>query len=270
MTADPVAELRAEVERLTRALEEVSRERDALAEDYKSMERESGDVGSDLRELGYYAKTVAHDFNNLLVGILGNTRLALMDLSPFSPCRPLMEEAESAAMRAAKLANQMLAFSGRFVAQQDSPPLPRVEGEERWQGTGNILVVDDEETVRQLAKRVLEKFGFRVVMADSGARALEIYRAHGAEIAAVLLDMSMPELDGLATFHRLRQHDSNAKVILTSGYEAEDALAQADTEGLAGFIQKPYLPEDLISQLQVLLDPGTPPKPAGPLDPAPR
>lgn len=209
-----------------------------------------------LQELGRYASSVAHDFNNLLVGILGNSRLALMDLSTYSPCRPLIQEVETAAMRAAELANQMLVFTGRFIRGKTTqePPIHHVE---TWRSHGNVLVVDDEEMVRSLAKRVLHKVGFKVMTVEDGARAVELFRAHASEITAVLLDMTMPGPDGEQTFYELRRIRPDIKVLLSSGYDVKDAVARLRDEGLAGFIHKPYLPEELIAHLRAIVEPGT-------------
>ena len=210
-------------------------------------------AGGDLHHLGEYASHVAHDFNNLLVGILGNSRLALMDLSPFSPCRPLVQEVESAALRAAELANQMLAKTGHF-ASGPRPVSDSVAVGPSWKTEGNVLVVDDEEMVRTLAKRVLAKVGFGVIAAEDGRRALDVFRAHSREITAVLLDMTMPGLDGEQTFHELRRIRPDIKVLLSSGYDAQEAVARLSRDGLAGFIHKPYLPEDLIQTLRAVIE----------------
>ena len=216
----------------------------------------SGTRPQDIEGLGHFAGSIAHDLNNLLVGILGNAGLALMDLSVFSPCRPLIREVETAAQRAAELTNRMLSFTDGARSGVESPvtAAPAVPEGADWRGTGLILVVDDEKMVRSLARRVLEKFGFRVMTADDGLRALEIFRPHAAEIVAVLLDVTMPNLDGAETFREMRSLRPDIRVILSSGYDQREAMSKVASEELAGFLRKPYLPMDLIDRVREVLE----------------
>ena len=107
-------------------------------------------------------------------------------------------------------------------------------------GHGIVLVVDDEEHVRRVASRVLRRLGFEVLTAEDGREALAIYRSHQDEIVLVLLDMMMPRMGGERTFTELRRIDADVRVLLTSGYNEQDAVARFVGRGLAGFIQKPY------------------------------
>ena len=225
---------------------------DALAQ----LEQEAGSRSRDVEGLGHFAGSIAHDLNNLLVGILGNAGLALMDLSSFSPCRPLIQEVESAAQRAAELTGRMLALTGRAQPAVEAPaPAAAAQPEgPAWRGSGLVLVVDDEPAVRSLARRVLEKFGFRVMTADDGLRALEIFRAHATEFVAVLLDVTMPHLDGAETFLEMRRLRPDVKVVLSSGYDQRDAMRKIASEGPAGFLHKPYLPQDLIDRVREALE----------------
>jgi PAS domain S-box-containing protein len=110
-----------------------------------------------------------------------------------------------------------------------------------WRGTGTVLVVDDDETVCALACRMLAMLGFATVVAGDGRRALEVYGEHRGDIVCVLLDLTMPHMDGAEAFHALRRLDSNARVIMSSGYNEQEVTRRFHGEGLAGFIQKPYL-----------------------------
>ncbi len=210
----------------------------------------------DIEGLGRFAGSIAHDLNNLLVGILGNAGLALMDLSTFSPCRPLIQEVETSAQRAAELTNRMLAFTGNDPPAAESPDDVANGHPETtaWRGKGLVLVVDDEMTVRSLARRVLEKFGFRVMTADDGLKALEIFRPHATEFVVVLLDVTMPNLDGAETFLEMRRLRPDVKVILSSGYDQREAMRKIAQEELAGFLHKPYLPMDLVDRVREALE----------------
>ena len=133
-----------------------------------------------------------------------------------------------------------------------SEPAPS-DGRQR----GTMLVVDDDETVRTVTRRILERAGFDVLLAADGIAALDIYRANPG-IVLVLLDMTMPRMDGEECFRELRHLDPLVRVVLTSGYNEQDATTRFVGKGLAGFIQKPYRPADLIERINALLSPPGP------------
>ncbi len=369
-----------------------------------------------LESLGVLAGGIAHDFNNLLTGIIGNASLATMDLPPGSPLHPYIDDISRAALRAADLCKQMLAYSGRgrFVVQQldlgqlveetaqmlqisiskkavlrfhlekNLPPvdadatqlrqvimnlvinaseaigdksgvialttgLTRVdraylggtmlapelaEGEyvflevsdngcgmgaetqarifdpfyttkftgrglglaavlgivrghkgalkvysekgrgttfkllfpiatglgeaaaevpvapARWQGRGTVLVVDDEETIRSTVARMLRLTGFEPVLVCDGREAVEVYRAEPGRFALVLLDLTMPHMDGEETFTELRRLRADVRVVLMSGFNQQEALVRFPGKGLASFLQKPFDMEALRAVLQ--------------------
>ncbi len=382
-----------------------------------------------LESLGVLAGGIAHDFNNLLMVMLGYAGLIMADLSPMSPVRSSVKEIEKAAKRAAALANQMLAYSGkgRFVVEPiqlgqlieemahlidvsiskkavlkyrfaedipsfdgDAPqirqvimnivtnaseaiedengvivlstgamdcdraylddvnwgmsagleePLPEgiytfvevadtgcgmdeeakgklfepffstkftgrglgmaavlgivrghdgairiqskvgegttlrilfparkpgeendsgIEGNgedkaEKWRGSGTILIVDDEESVCAVGKQTLRRMGFSVLTAPDGCEAVETFRKHADEIVCVLLDMTMPQMDGEQAFYELQHICPDVKVILCSGYSMQDATQHFSGEDLAGFLQKPYTAAVLRGKLQEVL-----------------
>lgn len=113
-------------------------------------------------------------------------------------------------------------------------------------GSELVLVVDDEPMITDLAREILLRYGYSVLTAAGGDEAIGIYERRSGEIAAVILDMIMPGLDGRAVFRRLREMDPDVKVIASSGYshdrDADDLLKQ----GAAGFVQKPYRISELI------------------------
>ena len=123
-----------------------------------------------------------------------------------------------------------------------------------WRGTGTMLVVDDEDSVRTVSTRMLEAMGFTVRPAMSGNAALEIFREHRKEIVGVLLDLTMPQLDGAATFKEMRQIDPDIRVLLMSGFTEQDAVNRFAGKGLAGFIQKPFKSETLQSKLRAIFE----------------
>jgi len=118
-----------------------------------------------------------------------------------------------------------------------------------------VLVVDDEDTVRHVGRRMLEKLGFEVMTASEGREALEIFKDHGDQIACVLLDLTMPFMDGQECFREIRRIRQDVPVILSSGYNEQDATQRFVGKGLAGFIQKPYVSETLKVKLLEVLAP---------------
>lgn len=112
-----------------------------------------------------------------------------------------------------------------------------VEGE--WRGSGVALLVDDEETVRAIGAEMLRELGFSVVTAADGDEALEIFRTTG-NIGLVILDLTMPHMDGEQCFMALRQMDPNVRIIMSSGFSEHEVTQKFAGKGLAGFVQKPY------------------------------
>ncbi len=365
-----------------------------------------------LESLGVLAGGIAHDFNNLLVGILGNVELARDDLSSASPVLSCLTGIETAAKRAADLARQMLAYSGRGRFQiQDldvnelveemsrllmvsrsknvvlkynfSPNLPAVRADATqmrqiimnlvtnaseaigtvsgvvsittgamdcdraylealqldrefpegqyvffevsdtgsgmdqetvdrvfdpffttkftgrglgmsavlgiirghegaiklysepgkgttvkvllpalehgvvrrdtdpggahasWLGRGWVLLVDDDETVLSVGGRMLERIGFDVVGASDGREALALFKERPDHFDYVLLDLTMPHMDGEETFRELRRVSKTVQVVLSSGYNERDVTERFAGKGLAGFLAKPYTAADV-------------------------
>ncbi len=124
-----------------------------------------------------------------------------------------------------------------------------------FNGSGTVLIVDDEEGVREFATMLLEDCGFDVLTANDGLQGVELFQQHQDKIRAVLMDMTMPKMDGKACFSALKLINPDVKVILSSGYNEQDATNRFVGKGLAGFIQKPYEPDKLIEKLQAILLP---------------
>ncbi|NVN99465.1 MAG: ABC transporter substrate-binding protein [Geobacteraceae bacterium] len=110
---------------------------------------------------------------------------------------------------------------------------------DRWQGHGNILLVDDEEAIREIGSELLTGLGFTVLTASEGLEAIEIYTA-GNDIDLVILDLTMPKMNGIDCYCELKKINPDVKVIISSGYSEEDVIQQFSGQEIAGFIQKPY------------------------------
>jgi CheY-like chemotaxis protein len=117
-------------------------------------------------------------------------------------------------------------------------------------GTGNLLIVDDEEAVRGVVARMCSNMGFEVFTATDGVHALDVYKEKANRIDAVLLDLTMPHMDGEETFREVRRMNPDAFVLLMSGFNEQEAMGRFVGKGLAGFIQKPFTPEQLREKLR--------------------
>ncbi len=124
-------------------------------------------------------------------------------------------------------------------------------GDEVFSGT--ILVVDDEEMIRELAREALQELGFEVLTAVNGLEALKIYEDNQDKIRAVLLDLMMPVMDGVRTFENLRKVNPELNVVLCSGYNEQEATQKFQNQGLAGFLHKPFTMADLKRELKKVI-----------------
>jgi CheY-like chemotaxis protein len=111
--------------------------------------------------------------------------------------------------------------------------------------TGTALVVDDEETVRTVSARMLESLGMRTLIARDGVDGLRVFRENADLISLVLLDLTMPHMDGAETYRELRRVKPEVSVIVMSGFNENEAREQFAGKRIAGFLQKPFKLEDL-------------------------
>jgi two-component system, cell cycle sensor histidine kinase and response regulator CckA len=123
-----------------------------------------------------------------------------------------------------------------------------------WSGSGTILIVDDEESIRAVGSRMLEKMGFNVLTAADGADGLRIFNEYSQEIVCVLLDLTMPFMDGEEAFREMRRISPEVNVVLCSGYNELSATKRFKGKGLAGFINKPFTMALLKEKLMDILD----------------
>lgn len=120
------------------------------------------------------------------------------------------------------------------TAAGDPPP----EGD--WHGSGTVLLVDDEEAVRAVGTEMLKELGFTAITAADGNEAVKVYTAT-PDITLVILDLTMPHLDGEQCFRELRHLNPDVKVIMASGYNEQEITQKFAGKGLNGFLHKPYL-----------------------------
>ena len=131
-------------------------------------------------------------------------------------------------------------------AGDEAPLLPH------WSGEGLVLVVDDEESVRTLTSRMLESFDLHVITAADGREAVDKFHTHAEAITAVLLDVTMPVMNGLEAMEKIRHVRPDVPVLFMSGYMREGELRNLDAA--TDFLQKPFKLEDLQEKLRALLD----------------
>ncbi|MGA9537929.1 MAG: PAS domain S-box protein [Desulfobacterales bacterium] len=123
-----------------------------------------------------------------------------------------------------------------------------------FSGAGTVLLVDDEDMMLVVGRKMLEKLGFRVLMANSGQRAIDLFNRHRGQIKLVILDMVMPGLSGSDTFDRLKKIDPSVKVLLSSGYSIDGQARQILDRGCNGFIQKPFDLQVFSEKMRHILD----------------
>jgi CheY-like chemotaxis protein len=138
------------------------------------------------------------------------------------------------------------------------PALPRAASPRREEPaavglnglSGGVLIIDDEESIRRLNSHVLKRMGLRTYVAASGDEAVALYRRIRDEIDCVLLDLTMPGMDGVATLEALRRENPAVKAVLCTGYGEQVASDRFRDLGLSGFIQKPFQ----ITELRAVLE----------------
>jgi CheY-like chemotaxis protein len=127
------------------------------------------------------------------------------------------------------------------------------EAEQAPSSGGEILVVDDEESVCDLVTVALDRMGYHVHAARGGAEAIKIMAERGSEVDLILLDMSMPGMSGQETLERLRAVRPDVRVVVSSGYSESETLRAFGGSRLSGFVQKPYTVHQLEEQIRAAL-----------------
>jgi PAS domain S-box-containing protein len=127
-------------------------------------------------------------------------------------------------------------------------------------GTETVLVVDDEDIVREMVAEILKSSGYKTVCASSGEEGVDVLRAGTVDVDLVLLDMVMPGMDGEQTFDALRKIKPQVPVLLTTGFSQGESCVRVLNNGAKGLVRKPYKSEDLLQHIRVALGDGGPVK----------
>jgi PAS domain S-box-containing protein len=144
-------------------------------------------------------------------------------------------------------------FKVFFPASRAETTSARAATPGRYRGKGLVLVIDDDRAVRRTTCRMLSHFGFETVEAEDGQAGVEVFASHAGELALVIVDMTMPRMNGEETFREIRRTRADVPVILTSGYNEIEATRGFTSEALAGFIAKPFTPADLAAKLSKIV-----------------
>lgn len=126
--------------------------------------------------------------------------------------------------------------------------------QDSWSGSGTVLLVDDDETICTVGEIILSELGFTVLSAPDGQVAVDLYRDHQEDLICVILDLTMPRMDGEEAFREMRLISSDIPVILSSGYNEQEIINRFVGKKLAGFLKKPYDRDKLIAKLRETLE----------------
>jgi hemerythrin-like metal-binding protein/PAS domain S-box-containing protein len=138
-----------------------------------------------------------------------------------------------------------------------APDAPiREVGFNEYRGSGTVLVVDDEDALRAMVCGAFCRLGFQVLQARDGQEALQVFEANRERIRLVLMDLTMPRMDGEVAFRELRRAGARMPIILSSGFGPEEAMQRFTGKGVAGFLQKPYRFQDLVILVREALGEG--------------
>ncbi len=118
------------------------------------------------------------------------------------------------------------------------------------QNTPLILVVDDEEAIREAVRDILELVEIQSILASNGREAIELYTQHRDRIKAILLDLRMPVMSGTETYQKLRELDSDIRIILSSGYDEKMSSLDIEADHALMFLRKPYALDALLACVQ--------------------
>jgi CheY-like chemotaxis protein len=201
----------------------------------------------------------ASELNNLLQIVAGTVAMLenVWEGAPESEkyFEMLRTSVDRAAKVTAHLVQQLGGSEQKILFHPALTPPARAKGAPRvpLKVSRCIMVVDDEPMALSLAEQVLSRAGYTVVTTQSGFEALDLFQKDPTKFSLILLDLSMPHMDGEETFDRLRALDSGVVVLLNTGFIEKDRLARMMSNGLAGFLRRPYQPSEVIQQIEILI-----------------
>jgi CheY-like chemotaxis protein len=232
--------------------------KETLAEDGKSQ------------ALGDEASGFGHEFNNLLMNVQGNISLMLLETDTGHPNYERLKSMEQSVQKGAEVTKKLLDLARRGgngailndltsrLEKNSAGAVQPIEAYEKVVSTDislskkTILIVDDEEMILNVGKKMLEKMSHNVFSANSGKEAIKVFKAEKHRIDLVVLDMIMPEMGGKETFERIREINPDVKILISSGYSLGENTAEILERGGSGFIQKPFTMMELAQKIRDL------------------
>jgi CheY-like chemotaxis protein/putative methionine-R-sulfoxide reductase with GAF domain len=221
--------------------------------------------------LGDRASSLGHEFNNLLMNVQGNISLMLLETDKGHSNYERLKSMEQSVQKGAEVTRQLLDLARAggtetnlnnlksrseqgLDASVGQPAKVSTKGvpTEIPLGKKTILIVDDEEMILNVGKKMLEKMSHNVFAASSGKEAIKLFKVEKHRIDLVVLDMIMPEMGGKETFERIREIDPDVKILISSGYSQGEKTAEILERGGSGFIQKPFTMMELAQKIREL------------------
>jgi CheY-like chemotaxis protein len=222
-----------------------------------------------------WVKATANELNNLLQVISNSSQMLETLCAQIPETEKYFSILRSGVERATKVTQMMSDRMGGMAPEPAPPaanqlaaaerlaplpPVPNLAGTNDVKihnptgGKELVMIVDDEEFVTMLAQRVLTDEGYRIVTARDGFQAIETYRKLKDQIALIILDFTMPIMDGADVFAELLLINPNVPVVLSSGFAEQERLRTMLARGLRGFMPKPYTQQKLLTQIRSTLD----------------
>lgn len=121
-------------------------------------------------------------------------------------------------------------------------------------GSETLLIVDDEEMLVELLRRMVERKGYKTIVALGAQQALDAYEQHKSEIDLVITDLVMPGMDGKALAKELMQRDPNVRILVSTGFSAAGDISELLEDGVSGVVMKPYQSQQLLGKIREALD----------------
>jgi CheY-like chemotaxis protein len=194
------------------------------------------------------------ELNNLLQVISGSTSAIEKVVKGDEAAAPYIEMLHASVDRAENVAHELAKQAGGAANKVlCRPQVNSRTGAPTAPGHPSILIVDDEKMALSLMDRLLVEAGYDVVAAQSGFECLDLFRRQPRRFALVLLDLTLPFMDGQETFRRLREIRAEVPVVLCTGFIAQERLREMMESGLCGFLRKPVSPEELLATVQSTL-----------------
>jgi CheY-like chemotaxis protein len=199
------------------------------------------------------------ELNNLLQIISGTSAEIANLREPNDGSEQYLSMLRATITRAEAVAGQLTEQAGgttqKMIVHEDLAPFVKQKKVAQMPvAKPQILAVDDEEVGLMLVKQLLVASGYQVTTAQSGFECLDLFRRRPLSYQLVLLDLTMPFMDGEETFNRLREIRPDVPVMMCTGFIQNDRLERLMAAGLSGFLRKPFAPDEIVSQVRAILE----------------